>query len=119
VMGGVTADLPGRLTATLRGRYIGHRTTVLSNPVGEVPGFATLDAAVNAVDLPVPGLGLSLTVTNLLDRAYAHPGVREADAGTTPGSFDAAGRWTGSAGFYSSLLPQPGRCATLSFLFRY
>lgn len=111
---GVTATPLPSLNATLRGRAVSRQTTVATNPVGEVPGYVTLDLTVVGSDLLVPGLGLTLAVTNLLDRRYAQPGVRDANAGTEPGSFDASGAWHGSAGFYSSLLPQPGRNVTLS-----
>ncbi len=119
MMGGVTVELTRALTATLRGRYIGARKTVVTNPVPEVPGFATFDAALSTMNVPWQGLGLRLTVSNILDRAYVHPGVREANAGTEPGSFDETGRYSGSRGYFSSLLPQPGRTASLSLLFSY
>ncbi len=58
-------------------------------------------------------LGATVEVTNLFGTAYFHPGIREADAGLTPGFF-ADGVWHGSAGFYTSLMPQPGRQVLLS-----
>ena len=35
---------------------------------------------------------------NLLDTNYFHPGIREANAGFTPGEQNADGSWSGSAG---------------------
>jgi outer membrane receptor protein involved in Fe transport len=110
---GVTA-IVGDLTATLRGRRIGARPTVETNPVRVVPGYTSVDATVSYRDLLVKGARVSLRVTNLLDHDYFHPGVRDAEAGVEPGRFDASGRWLGSQGFYNSLLPQPGRAALVS-----
>ncbi len=104
---GVTALVGRRLTATLLGRAIGPRDTVTSNPVRRVPGYATFDAYVR-YDFPT-AFGLSIGVTNLTNRAYFEPGVRDASAGTAPGFFDANGLWHGSGGYFNSLLPQPGR----------
>jgi hypothetical protein len=69
-----------------------------------------------ADDIGVDGLGFTLVVNNLTGKGYFHPGVREANAGLTPGYFDSEGVWQGSQGFFNSLLPQPGR--TIQFLLR-
>lgn len=118
-MAGLTTELSPNLSVTVRGRTIGSRQTVISNPVEEVAGYTTVDAAVVVRNLFGTPLGLSLTGSNLLDRGYVQPGIREASAGIEPGGFDEAGRYSGSASFYSSLLPQPGRTVSLSLLFRY
>jgi len=68
-----------------------------------------VDLTVQWRDALLEGTHLTLSVLNLGDHRYTHPGLREAAAGTTPGSFDAQGRWNGSSDFYSSLLPQQGR----------
>jgi outer membrane receptor protein involved in Fe transport len=104
---GATALVGKRLTATLLGRVIGVRDTVASNPVPRVPGYATFDTFVR-YDFPT-GVGFSIGITNLTNRAYFEPGVRDANAGTTPGYFDSNGLWHGSGGYFNSLLPQPGR----------
>lgn len=114
LLAGATATPLRNLSATLRGRFVGRRETVASNPVGAVASYITLDATVAGTDLLVPGLGLTLAVTNLLDRGYAHPGVRDAGSGQVPGAFGPSGAWIGSRSYYSSLLPQPGRGATLT-----
>lgn len=111
---GATAAFSDRVQLTLRGHRIGARPTVETNPVGKVPGYTTVDATLGVHDLVLKGAGLSLKLTNLLDEEYFHPGVRDASAGTEPGRFDASGRWQGSNGFFSSLLPQPGRAVLLS-----
>lgn len=119
LMAGITAEFSPKISATVRGRYIGARKTVVSNPVEEVAGYTTVDATIVAQSLFGTPLGLSLSAWNLLDRGYVQPGVREASAGTEPGEFDATGAYQGSKSFYSSLLPQPGRTVSLSLLFRY
>jgi len=112
---GLTAS-SGALTGTLRGRYIGHRNTVETNPVGRIGGYATLDANAR---YDLGRFGVALSVENLANRTYFEPGVRDASAGTTPGSFDAAGVWHGSNGYFNSLLPQPGRTLFVSFGVRW
>lgn len=114
---GVTTMPDRHLTATLRGRYVGPRITVETNPVGRVPSYVTLDALIRYDDLFASGVGVSLSVTNLGNRAYFHPGVRDANAGAEPGALDSAGVWHGSGGFFNSLLPQPGRALLVSLHF--
>lgn len=109
VMFGTTLRWKRDYSATLRGRYIGSRPTVATNPVREVGSFTTLDAAFDADHLAGSALGLQVAIHNLADRSYFHPGIRDASAGTTPGFFDANGDWRGSGGYFNSLLPQPGR----------
>jgi outer membrane receptor for ferrienterochelin and colicins len=111
---GVTAGPHDQLTATLRARYVGARTTVITNPIRRVGAFATVDATLTWRSAFVPGLGVQLTARNLLGTHYAHPGIRTADAGQTPGEFDAEGMWRGSTGYFNSLLPQPGRAILFS-----
>ena len=107
VIGGASMMLGDALSASLRGRYVSGRRTVATNPLGRLPSFATFDAAMSWQ--AVRGVTVALKVTNLFDERYAHPGVRQADAGVEPGFFDETGRWRGSVGFYNSLLPQSGR----------
>ncbi|MDE3245050.1 MAG: TonB-dependent receptor [Acidobacteriota bacterium] len=116
---GTTLVWNRKLSGTILARIIGARPTVLSNPVREVDGFGTLDLILNAKDLWMDGLGLSLRAANLADKAYFHPGLRDAGAGTKPGGFDAQGVWRGSASFYNSLLPQPGRSVSLTVTLRF
>jgi outer membrane receptor protein involved in Fe transport len=104
---GVTADVDAHLSASLRGRYIGARPTVATNPVGEVGDYATVDANIEYRDVAGSGLGLGLAVQNLTDERYVQPGVNDASAGVTPGR---------SAGYFSSLLPQPGLTVMLTMI---
>lgn len=116
---GLTATRDAHWSAALRGRWTAARDTVASNPVRTVPAYGVLDFTLTCDDLPWKGLGLMLAATNVLDAHYFHPGVRDASAGERPGSFDATGLWTGSAGYYNSLLPQPGREARLVLRLRF
>ncbi|HJW72146.1 MAG TPA: TonB-dependent receptor [Geothrix sp.] len=107
---GTTVLVNARVSATLLGRFIGTRPTVLSNPVREVPDYGSLDLSLNAKDFWLKGMGVSLRAANLLDKAYFQPGLRSASAGTAPG---------GSKGYYNSLLPQPGRSVQFSVTFEF
>ncbi|HTL99306.1 MAG TPA: TonB-dependent receptor [Holophagaceae bacterium] len=118
VLGGMTVVFNGRFDATLLGRYIGHRTTVPTNPVARVGGYATFDLNLDMRDIGWKGLNAALRVANLLDRAYAHPGLRDAGAGTAPGGFVGTA-WVGSQSYYNSLMPQPGRDIQLSLFFDF
>ena len=109
---GVTADVHRLAAATALARCIVDRNTVSTNPVPSVPGYCTVDANVRLRDFAMDGLWFSVRVTNLLDTAYAHPGVGSADTGTTPGRWD-GDTWVGSAGYFNSLLPQPGRAVSV------
>jgi outer membrane cobalamin receptor len=107
-----------RWDGVLRARYMGPRDTVTSNPIPRIGGYATVDLALTS---HWQGVDLQLKVDNLLDRAYAQPGVRAADAGDTPGTFDVSGLHYsgGSRGTYSSLLEQPGRAVSLVLRMTY
>src|SRR5262249_23866245 len=109
VQAGATTLITPKLSLLVRGRFIGRRQTVATNPVGEVGRFATVDAYLLQRDLAVTGLSLGFLVDNLFDARYFHPGINDASAGTTPGTFAADGTYSGSGGYYNSLLPQPGR----------
>jgi iron complex outermembrane receptor protein len=112
----------GAFQVSLRGRYLDARPTPASNPVGSVPAQGTLDGSFH---WQLRQVGLRLSVQNIFDRHYFHPGIYKADAGTLPGSFVQDGQgvthWLGSGGafdsakgFYNSHLPQPGRTLQLS-----
>lgn len=112
LMLGATLDASHFLSATVLARCIGPRTTVASNPVGSVSGYCTADANILVRNLFSDRIFISFRVTNLLDTAYFHPGIRSADSGTTAGRFE-GDEWIGSGGYFNSLLPQPGRTFTL------
>lgn len=115
---GATADFNFPFTATLLGRYIGGRDTVATNPVGSVASHVTLDLILMAKDCFgwAKGLNFTFKVANLTDKGYFHPGLSQAGAGSAPGAWGPDGiwlrpgeTWSGEKGYYSSLLPQPGR----------
>ena len=114
---GVTGTWSDRLTATLRGRFIGDRRDGRHQPRGHSGLLRDyFDTTLVWRSRRFEGLGLSLSCYNLLDTTYFHPGVRSGDAGTTPGAFDAMGVWKGSGGYDSSLLVQPGRAVLISLI---
>ena len=115
----IVPTAPTILSATLRGRWISERPTVETNPVRKVDSYAVLDLALTAQDLWSSGLGISLSINNLTNTGYFHPGTREASAGIDPGAFDEDGQWHGSRGFFNSLLPQPGRSFHVMLRFDY
>lgn len=116
---GLSIEGYGSLDATLLGRYVGERPTVATNPLGRVNPYATWDLVVSARNLGgARGVDLRIKASNLLNRLYFHPGVAQADAGNTPGRWISPGVWSGSSGYYSSLLAQPGRSLTLTLSLR-
>jgi outer membrane receptor for ferrienterochelin and colicins len=112
LMVGGTIDVSHVFSATLLARCIGPRSTVSSNPVGSVDGYCTADVNFLFRNLLNDRVFISARVTNILDSHYYHPGIREADSGSAPGKF-IGDDWVGSAGYFNSLLPQPGRAFTL------
>ena len=110
---GATAGLDKHVTLNARARIVSERKTVDSNPLGTVDGYVVVDAHVMVRDLPEKGVSFGLRANNILDTEYFHPGIRTADSGNTPGSMQ-GGNWTGSSGWYNSMLPQPGRLLMLT-----
>lgn len=110
---GATLELNSVVALTALGRCASARNTVATNPLGKVAAYCDVDANLLLRDLFTEGVSLSFKVTNLLDTAYDHPGIAEADSGDTPGKWNGS-VWEGSQGYYNSLLPQPGRAFMLS-----
>jgi outer membrane cobalamin receptor len=110
---GATAQLAGRVTATLRARGVGDRATVATNPVRSINGAVIFDATVRVEHVGTKALSLALSGQNLLGTRHSDPGIRTADSGDTPGAW-VGGQWQGSAGYYNSRLPQPGRLIMLT-----
>lgn len=98
-----------RWSLSMRSRYFSERDTIATNPIRRVKAYTTVDGSVSYRVSEAENLQMALTVENLFDKRYFHPGVRQADAGLAPGAFDAEGVWQGSAGYFNSLLPQEGR----------
>jgi len=114
LMGGITVDFTARISATALARWYSMRRTVQSNPIRHMDSYATVDLNLLFQDVGMDGLWLDVRCTNLLGTQYLHPGIREANSGNQPGAIGPDGRWTGSAGFYNSALPQPGRAFMLT-----
>ena len=112
IKGGVTVKPINRIVVTALGRYVNKRVTVSSNPIAKIDPYVTMDASVMVKNVGIHGLNLSLTVTNLTDSRYFHPGIGSANSGNIEGLFE-SGTETRSGGLYNSLLPQPGRAFQL------
>lgn len=105
---GTTADIGKHLTINFRGRFIGERETVITNPIRTIPSYLTIDGNIQVRDVIYKGLNIEVKFINLTNTVYYHPGIREADSGESPGSWDSNGLgWSGSYGWYNSKLPQP------------
>lgn len=99
---GVDLDGLGKLALDLRARYVGPRrtgrgTTVSDNPLGQIPSYATADAALTYRSL-LPGATLQLVIDNLFDHSYVDPGRDVASHG-------------------SPVVPQPGRTVFLRVIY--
>ena len=112
IFAGVTVDVHRVFDATALGRCIGERSTVPSNPIRTVAAYCTGDLNLRLRNFALDGLWTSVRITNLLDTSYAHPGIGAADSGQTPGRWEGE-VWRGSAGYFNSVLPQPGRSVAL------
>ncbi len=103
------------LNLNLRARYISERNNYQSNPIPKTPAYFTMDANLIVKDV-IENVSLGLKVTNIFDKTYYHPGIRDANAGVIPGYFDEANNWYGSRGWINSQLPQPGRAFYLQLM---
>ncbi len=108
---GTTFNFNKRFIATVLGRWIAQRAPVMSNPLGPVPAFFTID--LNLRFNALRGVAFDLKGKNLLNSNYSHPGFASASSGNAPGYLDENNNWVGSQGFYNSRLPQPGRSIML------
>jgi outer membrane receptor for ferrienterochelin and colicins len=93
-------------TTALRGRWMGHRPTVDSNPVGTVNPYAVFDTTFTYRDLFAKNFVAALSVNNVFNAQYMDPGIAVATGGVVPNSLN--------SNYYNSLLPQPGRAFFLS-----
>jgi len=117
---GLTLDFLSDHSITLLARYIGARDTVSSNPAGSVDAYTIADLVYYTKKLFVPNLGMTIKISNIGNKTYFEPGVSQGNAGITPGSWSPDGfTWTGSKGYFSSLLAQPGREMVVSLSYRY
>ena len=113
---GVTGIFNEHLSLNLIGKYVGERETVESNPIDKIDSYFTMNATLLYKNLFIEGLSFRLKVNNLFDTQYFHPGIKNADAGETPGQW-VGDAWNGSAGWYNSKLPQPHRYYMISLIF--
>ncbi|WP_394228448.1 TonB-dependent receptor plug domain-containing protein [Pseudoalteromonas spongiae] len=110
-------------------RLIDKRKTIASNPLDQLPGYGVSDLAMQFTVPNLKSITFTLRVTNLFDKAYYHPGIRDADAndplvnqallndiGFLP---DNPKAWSGSQGWYNSRLPQAERRISLGMTFNF
>lgn len=115
---GVSGNVTGHLSFSVRGRYIGERNTILSNPIKSVDRYYLLDGNFMYKDFLTRGLSLTLQVNNIFNAQYFHPGTRDARAGNNSGYWD-GDVWYGSNGWNNSLMPQPHRYSLLGIQFNF
>jgi iron complex outermembrane receptor protein len=109
---GVNIPIGRGMHVNLRARYIGERELYGTNPLRaqgiELDDYAVGDAyAEYRHQHYYAGLGIN----NIFDAHYENPGIGAADAG-----IDDSQR---AQGWFSSVLPQPGRSVYLSLGLRY
>ncbi|MCP4663249.1 MAG: TonB-dependent receptor, partial [bacterium] len=95
---GVNASWREKLNANLRVNYVGARKTGEGTDLpgnelegGQVDSYVVVNASVSWQDL-LPHTRLQVTVNNLLDEEYFHPGIRDADGTKRPQQFPQPGR---------------------------
>ena len=113
---GLTGIFNEHLSLNLIGRYVGERITVETNPIDKIDSYFTMNPSIVYKELFVKGLSLRFKVNNIFDAQYFHPGIKNADAGETPGQW-VGDAWQGSTGWYNSKLPQAHRYYMISLIF--
>lgn len=104
----------------LRGRYYGDRKTVGTNELESISSFISVDTNVIYSPARFKQLTFALTVSNLFNQNYFHPGVRSASASTTNiGEVDENGVWVGSESYYNAQIIQPDRDVRLTAYWRF
>jgi outer membrane receptor for ferrienterochelin and colicin len=102
----LTAPLIHRLSLNLRANFIGEKRTgagtdVPTNPLTSIGSVVLAHAALTYKDL-VPHTSLQLAVSNLFDKQYSVPGIRQADGLV-----------------FAPSIPQPGRTVSLRLTTRF
>lgn len=108
IKSGLVYSYKNHLNIGFFGRWISERKTVETNPIDKIDAYFVTDFNIAITNLAKNKLNFNFRVTNLLNQKYYHPGVADANAGTDAGRW-INNEWSGSSGWYNSLLPQPGR----------
>ncbi len=118
-----------QLNANFKTRFIGKRNSIESNPIRQLPGYAVSDLHITYTPASIENVNFHMRITNLFNKSYFHPGVRDADAGDPlydSSLFNTIGfsesnpkAWNGSLGWYNSRLPQPTRRIVLGVDIRF
>lgn len=109
---GLTAEFSPDISATFRARYYGDREGP-QDPAVITKAFVTGDLNLEWKNALADGIKMALTINNVTDATYFHPGMRSANSGDTAGSWD-GDTWNGSSGWYNAKYPQPGRSYMLT-----
>ncbi len=112
---GATTYFTQNILLNLRARYVGERKTVITNPVGNIDAYFTVDANMMFKNVFAKGFDISFKVENLFDTEYFHPGINLANSGNTEGYWQGRA-WIGSQGWATSVLPQNHRYFTISLM---
>jgi len=107
IKAGVTAAPFPKVSITALARAASRRYTVSTNPKATINPYVELDATAMLQDVLFDDVHLTLTVSNLLNNRFTHPGIASATGGV-PATLDSS-ELEASSGGYSSRLPQPGR----------
>jgi len=100
---GINSYILKDLNLNLKGQYRGVTKTVSTNPLKTVPAYFILDGNLSYNNFLKEKLKIGISVTNILNTIYFHPGIRQANSGNTGGTWDGRA-WNGSAGWYNSYL---------------
>jgi outer membrane receptor for ferrienterochelin and colicins len=108
---GFDVDILHDFHLNLRFNYLDTRPTTITNPIEEVDSFLITNLSLQWNNILEQDARISLTINNLFDKDYYHPGYDAASAGEDTSA--------PSLGWYSSRLPQAGRnlLLTLSMSF--
>ncbi len=115
IQGGFTAELFKNFSLTGLFRYFSERDNVLSNPIRKTPAVFVVDTNITYRNFLVKGISLRLKVDNLFNTTYFMSGISSANSGEKAGTWNNRS-FSGSGGFYLSLMPQPKRLTSVVLL---
>ncbi len=108
----LTKDFNVNITAQYRVKVI----TVETNPLKNVPAYFVMNGNLWYNNFFVKDLKIGISIINILNTKYFHPGLRQANSGNKGGEWQGR-EWIGSEGWYNSYLPQPRRYFTFNLYF--
>ena len=121
------SSIASSLFSTVAFRYVSETDNYYTNPIETTDSYTVFDLILGANNIFVDGLNLNLTITNLFNTIYYHPGIKSADAGDTPTTSEVTedditytiydNVLNGEV--YNSLLPQPGRLYNIALTWNF